>query len=209
VETKIVLAVRGVDLRDDKTVSILNDQFPEVGWLAVGELVQAVIYTESSFPVGVAVALAQLIRAILPDAEVPRADEELVTIGNIADAVGVTHETVRLWVAGQRRATGQPFPAPRASINAGRAAMNVWAWADVVQWLRVACGLDPEPEVMFLSDREVAELNLQLATRARSRRRWLPVGEATDQMLDEVDAAASPTAEGSFGAPRRFMANAE
>lgn len=204
--TKIVLAVSGVDLADPDQMLALDTHVGNVGWIATGGVTQGVIYTDLAYPVGVAVAAAQRIMALVPGASVPRVDEELVTVGDIADRLSLAHETVRLWSVGKRRASGPAFPAPRATLGSERTAMNVWAWSSVVEWLR-QCYFDPEPGVLYLSDRETAELNLLLANRSRSALDWLPIGTTTAVVLGEVEAALAGDGAVSH-APRRFAATA-
>lgn len=203
--TKIVLAVHGLDLSAPDQMLALESHVGNVGWVSAGGVTQGVIFTDSAYPVGVAVAAAQRILALVPGAAVPRVDEELVTVGDIADRLSVSHESVRLWTVGKRRAAGRRFPVPRATLGADRTAMNAWAWGDVVDWLR-ACYFDPEPGVLYLSDRETAELNLLLANRARSGWAWLPIGTTTAVVLGEVEEAIAR--EDEAYARRRFTATA-
>ena len=44
--------------------------------------------------------------------------------------------------------------------------MKLWAWRDVLEWLRVELELDPEPDIQYLPAHEIARLNAEL-TRPR------------------------------------------
>lgn len=56
-----------------------------------------------------------------------RVDLDLVNTSEIADRLGKSRETVRLWSTGGRR---QGFPTPYAVV----ADSQVWAWSDVYNW---------------------------------------------------------------------------
>ncbi len=162
--SKIVLSVRGVDLDDPVTLDTLGQHLNDLGWESVGEQVTATLYTDSSDPVAAALDVVSVIEKVLPGAAVVRVDEQLISVGDIADRLGVSTEGVRLWTVGKRR-TSDAFPAPRAQVSQGRTLMKIWAWADVLAWLRAEIQLDPEVGVHYLSDREVAELNNELSGR--------------------------------------------
>lgn len=157
--TKIRLSVENVDLNSDLTLAILTGYLRDLGWESVEGQVTATLYTDSTDPVSAALETAHAIVKYLPHAAVTRVDEQLVAVSDIADHVGITAEGVRLWVTGKRRKTGQRFPAPRGQISQGRTLMKVWAWPDVLYWLRSQYNLDPEPGVLYLPDGEIARLN--------------------------------------------------
>lgn len=56
-----------------------------------------------------------------------RVDLDLVNTTDIAERLGKSRETVRLWATGERR---QGFPVPHAIVGDSQ----VWAWADVHAW---------------------------------------------------------------------------
>lgn len=132
---------------------------------ANGPVSVAVVVTDSPMPVTEAATWARLISTLMPGVEVVRVHEELVSVSDIASRCGVAAEAVRLWAAGRRRATAlRPFPAPREVIGlgAGGKTMNIYAWAEVVEWTRAVIGIDPEHGVRYLDDRQQAELNALL-----------------------------------------------
>jgi hypothetical protein len=188
VNTKIVLNVRNVDLNDDETLATLAEHLDDLGWESIEGKVTATLYTDSADAVGAALDVAHSIEKHLPKAAVVRVDEQLVAVSDIADRVGMTSEGVRLWTAGKRRNVGPAFPPPRGQVSQGRTVMKVWAWADVLCWLRAQYQLDPEEGVRYPSDREVAELNAALYGRADEQDQWRPSGEtAYTRIFDLVD----------------------
>jgi hypothetical protein len=72
---------------------------------------------------------------------------------------------VRLWATGRRRASLQPFPAPRAVVGTGTGGKtsNIYAWPEVVSWVREVIGIDPDEGITYLTPRQHAHLNAQLA----------------------------------------------
>lgn len=184
-ETKIVLSVQNVDLGDDKTLATLAEHLDDLGWESVDGQVTATVYTDEPDAVGAALDVVHEIEKHLPDATVMRVDEQLVAISDIADRVALSSEGVRLWTTGKRRRTGPPFPHPRGQVSQGRTLMKVWAWADVMSWLRSQYKLDPEPGVRYLSDQEIANLNASLSERADEKGQWQSSGEpAFAQVLE-------------------------
>jgi hypothetical protein len=207
-DTKIVLSVRGVDLDDPMTLDTLGKHLDDLGWESVGGQVTAVLYTDSPDPIAAALDVVSVIEKVLPGAAVFRVDEQLMSVGDIADHVGVSTEGVRLWTVGKRRAA-VGFPVPRAQVSQGRTLMKIWAWADVLAWLRTELHLDPEEGVRYLSDRQVADLNVELASRVPGAQRWHPVIDhgctrVLSRVDDLLDATAVPTSAGRGAAEARF-----
>jgi hypothetical protein len=62
--------------------------------------------------------------------------DDIVTMGEIADRLGRTRESVRLLITGKRGRGG--FPAP---ISHSRDRGRLWRWSDVAEWLGA---LDPK-----------------------------------------------------------------
>jgi hypothetical protein len=190
VETKIVLSVQNVDLGHDKTLATLAEHLDDLGWESVEGQVTATLYTDEPDVVGAALDVVHGIEKYLPDATVVRVDEQLVAVSDIADRVGMSSEGVRLWTTGQRRKMGPPFPSPRGQVSQGRTLMKVWAWAEVIGWLRSQYKLDPEPGVCYPSDREITHLNAALCDRAEEQTQWRSSGEHAFARV--LDMPASP-----------------
>lgn len=200
-ETKIVLQVRGIDLEDDETLEAIAQHLDDLGWESAGGIVTAVLYTESSNPIAAAVAAAQNIQKVVPGCMVVRADDQLVSIGDIADRLGVTSEAVRLWSAGKRRAEMRPFPSAHAVVSQRRTMMKLWTWGEVLEWLRAEYRLDPEQDVRYLSADDIARLNVELGRRTPGSVSWQSVaGAGCDRVLARVDEALATAATSAASA---------
>lgn len=163
---KVVLSVQGVDLNDDQTLVTLAEHLDDLGWGSVDGQVTATVYIDDADTVAAVIQSADAIRTCFPNAAVTRVDDQLVAISDIADRLQVSREAVRLWVTGQRRKVDPPFPASRGTVSHGRNPMKVWAWPDVLDWLRAQYHLDPEPGVHYAPGRDIAEINVALCDRS-------------------------------------------
>ena len=79
---------------------------------------------------------------------------------------GAAAEAARLWAARKRRASLRPFPAPRqvVGVGSGGKAMDLYAWREVLAWIRQVLGTDPDEGIQYLSDKQLADLNAELAS---------------------------------------------
>jgi hypothetical protein len=89
------------------------------------------------------------LRALRVDAD------DWVTVADVAQRIGRSRETVRLWSIGRLGPAG--FPPP---LNPGRDT-TFYSWVEVQEWLRARMGLDPPYE-----DPTLAAANLALQVRA-------------------------------------------
>ncbi len=79
--------------------------------------------------------------AALPEAQVLRVEEDdLATMGDIAERAGRTPESVRLLVNGKRGPGGFPPAAGRLDART-----KVWRWSDLADWFADALG-EPLPD---------------------------------------------------------------
>ncbi|MFJ4730679.1 hypothetical protein ACIP44_30690 [Streptomyces diastaticus] len=201
-ETHIPMVVRNVSLDDDETAEQLALNLSDFAWHEAGGQVIATFYTKSADPVAAAAAAARSIKRVLPQAFVERVDEQFVSLADIATRAGLSHEAVRLWVAGKRRTDGEPFPAPRAHVGQGRTPIKIWVWPEVLAWLKVHYHLDLEPNTAYLTAPQVAHLNARLQERRQSS--WQPLVTAgVPRVLASVDAVLEEDAS-STSAARRF-----
>lgn len=75
-------------------------------------------------------ALERCIQGLVEAGLPPRHfDLGLVSVSDIAEMLGVSRETVRLWATGERRAG---FPQRFAQVGSSQ----VWAWSDIHEWAR-------------------------------------------------------------------------
>lgn len=165
---QIPLRLVGIDLRDVEAYDRIGPELEEeLFWGANGGISFAVVFSEgsSSAAIDTAVDWARRIANLIPGVAVAEAHDELVTISDIAALTSVAPEAVRLWSTGKRRSSVRPFPAPRQVVGgaSGGKTMNLYAWREVLSWIREVIGIDPEEGVEYLSDGEYARLNGALA----------------------------------------------
>jgi hypothetical protein len=165
---KIPLRLRGIDLRDVDAYDRIDSALAELSWEANGGVSLAVLYCEEPSPVAgrEAADWAMRIAKLMPGVSVADVHDELVSISDIASRADVAPEAVRLWSAGKRRASSlRPFPAPRQVVGSGSGgkAMNLYAWREVLSWIREVIGTDPDEGIEYLDDAQHADLNAELA----------------------------------------------
>jgi hypothetical protein len=68
---------------------------------------------------------------------------------------------------GHREAAGitTTIPRPRAVVGTGtgRKTSNIYAWPEVVSWVREVIGIDPDEGITYLDSHQHAHLNAELA----------------------------------------------
>lgn len=193
-ETSIVLNVEGIKLDDLEVLVAISERFDDLAWAAHDGHVTATVFTDATDPVAHSARLAARIAEHVPGARVTGADEQLVSIGDIADRAKVTPEAIRLWALGKRRAKA-PFPRPRGLISQGRTQMKVWAWGEVHAWLRAEYKVPVEPGRAYLDARQLAKLNAILAgiiveplTASRPGIwQWVAVDQSFDRVLHRIN----------------------
>ncbi len=162
--TQVHLTVEGIDIGSPTTrAAIEGSDLVDLAWTSnLGLLTVTCFVEHGQHPVADALDWARCITKTT-GGRVPRAFDELVATAEIAARCDVTTEAVRLWTSGRRR-TGSPFPLPRQQVAIGQArTMRLYAWRDVVAWVRQTLGVDPEDGDGFLSDRQLADLDNDLA----------------------------------------------
>jgi hypothetical protein len=188
---KIPLRLRGIDLRDADAFDRIDPDLADLSWEANGGVSLAVLYSEDPFPVEEAADWARRIMKLIPGVNVADVHDELVSVSDIAWRAGVAPEAVRLWAAGRRRASLRPFPAPRQVVGSGSGkSMSLYAWREVVSWIRDVIGIDPDDGIDYLSDSQQANLNAELADIA-STAAWRPFDVETAQITAGVHATYS------------------
>jgi hypothetical protein len=164
---KIPLRLRGVDLREEGASECISPELMELFWTSNGAISLAVLFTSESAAVAMdeAVTWSRRIAELMPGVTASEVHDELVSISDIAARASVAAEAVRMWTNGRRRASGRPFPAPRQVIGgtSGGKSMNLYAWREVVGWIRDILGTDPDEDVEYLTDAQHAALNAALA----------------------------------------------
>jgi hypothetical protein len=197
---RIELVVVGGDLNSDEVIdALVQAELDDLNWSAVDDLTIASF--EADFdPVCRAVEVANRITHQLPNASVPRINEDLVSSADVANRTGVNRETVRLWSTGARGPGN--FPLPRGRIGGGdRPGSKIWAWRDVDAWLRTRLLLELDP-FESLAEEQAAEINARLANPTASYLVGLVaagVGHRAATTTDRVIAAAAGSIFGSGG----------
>lgn len=164
---KIPLRLQGIDLRDTEAYDRIPPELEELFWMANGALSLAVVLSDSSEVVAAADAAdwARRIAKHMPGVLAAEVHDELVSVSDIAARAGVAPEAVRLWAAHKRRASLRPFPAPHQVVGTGSGGktMSLYAWREVLSWIREILGTDPDESIEYLSDTRLADLNVDLA----------------------------------------------
>ena len=180
VTVKIALRLAGLDLRDTQAYERIPDDLAELSFEANGGVSLAVVYTDGPSPVAEAADWARHIVKLVPGTSVAEAFDELVSISDIAARCEVAAEAVRLWAAGKRRTSIRVFPAPRQVVGAGSGgkSMSLYAWRDVLSWVREVIRIDPDEGIAYLDDAQYADLNAELiglAELSSPESEWRPI----------------------------------
>jgi hypothetical protein len=186
---KIPLRLRGLDLRNVDAYDRIDPALAELSWEANGGVSLAVLYSEEHSPAAghEAADWAMRIAKLMPGVSVADVHDELVSISDIASRADVAPEAVRLWSAGKRRVSLRPFPAPRQVVGSGSGGktMNLYAWREVLSWIREVIGTDPDEGIEYLDDAQYADLNAELA-HLTTMPTWHPIAVETRQIVPDV-----------------------
>jgi hypothetical protein len=124
----------------------------------------------------------------MPGVRVAEVHDELMGIPGIAARCGVTHDLVQAWTAMRPRAYRRPFPAPRQAVDGGLGAslIRLYAWRELVGWLREVIRIDPEEGIDYLDDEQHAALNAELAVDP-SQPGWHPINVEMEGTITDVE----------------------
>lgn len=153
---KFRLQFANVDLEDFDVLEALAE-IPDVLW---SEDTIGVFATATVAAVSGVQAVRQVVVAVcsaVPNAKPLRLDQDLVSTTDIADRIGVSRETVRVWTSGVAKRKGR-FPAPRGCVSGD---IKVWGWAEVAEWLDANLALAHDAVPLRPKDESVA--NAQIA----------------------------------------------
>jgi hypothetical protein len=187
---KIALRLRGVDLRDAEAFGLIGSGLRGPSWEAREGMILAILYSEDRPPAAMreAVSWAGRIEKLIPGARVVEAHDELASAPEIAERSRMLSETAQAWVAGRGRAYSRPFPAPRHVVGGGLGGrvLSLYAWRDVVAWLREVIGIDPEEGIEYLTDAQHAALNAELAAGSADPG-WHPINVDMGSVIADVE----------------------
>jgi hypothetical protein len=187
---KIPMRLQGIDLRDSEAYDRIHPDLEELFWMSNGAVSLAVLFSDARPSVAVdnAADLARRIAKLMPGVCVAEVHDELVGISDVAARADVAHEAVRLWATGKRRASIRPFPGPHQVIGTGSGGktMSLYAWREVLSWIREILGTDPDQGVEYLTDAEHAALNAELAMIREEVTAWHPIAFENEQIITEV-----------------------
>jgi hypothetical protein len=187
---KIPLRLQGIDLRDTEAYDRVPEELDELFWMSNGAVSLAVLFSDDPPPVAVADATdwARRVAKLIPGVFAAEVHDELVSISDIAARANVAHEAVRLWTTGKRRASIRSFPVPRQVVGSGSGGktMNLYAWREVLAWIREVVGIDPDEGIDYLTDGQRATLNAELSTIREEWVEWRPITVETEQIIVDV-----------------------
>lgn len=196
---KIPLRLQGIDLRDAEAYERVPEELDELFWMSNGAVSLAVLFTDAPAPVAVAGATdwARRIAKLMPGVFAAEVHDELVSISDIAARASVAHEAVRLWTAGKRRASIRSFPAPRQVVGSGSGGktMNLYAWREVLAWIREIVSIEPDKGIEYLNDAQHATLNAELSTVREEWAEWRPIAVGTEQIIADVQQMCAEQAQ--------------
>lgn len=187
---KIPMRLQGIDLRNAEAYDRIHPDLEELFWMSNGAVSLAVLFSDARPSVAVADAadLARRITKLMPGVCVADVHDELVSTSDAAARAGVAHEAVRLWATGKRRASIRPFPSPHQVVGteSGGKTMSLYAWREVLSWIREILGTDPDEGIDYLTDAEHAALNAELAMIREETTAWHPIAFENEQIITDV-----------------------
>ena len=110
---------------------------PEAVFSQAGEVTTVRATLRAPGPAAAVAALVEQVGKAVPAAVPLRADQDLVSVSDIAQRLGRTRESIRLLVDA-KRGPGN-FPAPGGVVGDG---IKVWPWSVVLEWSDKFLGVD-------------------------------------------------------------------
>lgn len=140
----VPLRVSGIDLDAPQTGALLAKHFPNVIWEELNELVIMTLVMPGDNMVDQTVETCRKMEAVIAGLTVTAVYRDLVNATDIAMRMDLSRETVRKWAA---RAD---FPQPYDVV--GGDSMKVWAWTEVVSWLRDVRGVNVDESLPSMAE---------------------------------------------------------
>lgn len=140
---EVTLRITGVDLDADSTAHLIGEKFPDTLWESANGMNTLTIFVDRKDAVAGVVDVAHRLEKHLEGFKILGVYRDLIGVTDIALRAGVSREGARKWTmtAG--------FPEPFDYI--GATSSKVWAWTQILDWLKSARGLDLEQELPSLA----------------------------------------------------------
>lgn len=147
-DVEVKLQVSGLDLASQAAAAALGEEFADTLVEKLEDTVGYItIFVDEEDVVGTAVRRVNALRAALPAAKIEKVDRDLVGITEIACRVGVSREAVRKW------SKQEDFPTPTTVLGGDELRRQyLWAWAEILPWLRIARGLELDENPASVKD---------------------------------------------------------
>lgn len=140
---EVTLRVAGVDLDAAATANVIEEKFPDTLWESVDGMTTLTIFVDRKDAVERVVETAHRLEKQVEGFKILGVYRDLVGTTDVALRTGVSREGARKW------SLTDGFPEPFDYIGAG--SMKVWAWTQIVDWLKSVRGLDMEQELPSLA----------------------------------------------------------
>lgn len=156
--TVVNMTVTGIDIDDEETMEMVEDQIGDVEFAARrGVVMLAVFVDDGNDVVHAATDAAHRLMSLVSGTKVERVDPELVTTSDIASRIGLSREAVRKWSVRDERG----FPPPFGTTGDEGRTQKIWRWYEVSEWLKNVLGIDLDEQLPTVA--EVARIDACLA----------------------------------------------
>jgi hypothetical protein len=183
---QVVVTYARLDVEDLEVMELVLDHLPDAVVVCVDGRTRVQAAVSAQCAQNAVEDLVDAIHRAAPEAVPGRVELELQSVSEIAAAVGLNREAVRLWTTGQRGPGG--FPPPIDVVSGDRT--KVWAAHDVWHWL--AANALPCPNVRPLSIAESVDGTRSIE---RLRRKWAnrpALAEAAHWRTVKIEEAVVP-----------------
>lgn len=171
VTTAIAFQVRGVDITDEDHMDILDENFPEYVFARRNGITTMTVFADKKV-VAAGIDAIRKVEALAPEITVERVYADLVTMPQIGERIGLTREAIRKWTH------QESFPQPLGITNSGaRGEAKVWAWAEIVQWMKAHKAYQPALDLPAKDDTAAINAHIHLVhQKPQAARVFVPTG---------------------------------
>lgn len=139
---EVTLIVTGIDLDDESTAELLGTRFPLILWEERPGLTLMTLNVSARCALQEAVIIYRDLARTMPSLRLVGVHRDLVTTSQIAARVGISREAVRKWTS------RSDFPAAFDCV--GVDFQRLWAWTQIVEWLRTRRGVSVDDALLTL-----------------------------------------------------------